>query len=121
MSYALKFVDPYKERPQWHHQNEWDVLHILQNPELYQHPNILTYFGRLELGLGGSKWWEVFCTEVCHGSLADYLWSHSFTNLELVEQMAVLWDVVRQILRAWISSRKCWLMHRDIKLTNGTC
>jgi serine/threonine protein kinase len=84
--------------------------------------NILKYYGKFSLNLGGAAPWSVVCTEVCTGSLRDLLYHPTFTTLTEAQRVALFWDIIRQVLTGL---KKCHynnpiLMHRDIKLTNGT-
>ena len=119
VSYALKFINPYKKPPDGiDPETEGVVLPILLT--MQDHPNILTYFGKFHVYFGGDASWLVICTEVCAGSLQSFL-QPIFTQLTQAERMAGCWEIVRQILSGWRRCRENWpiLMHRDIKLSNG--
>lgn len=119
-SYALKFIDPYKPITEWNPQDESSVLSaLLTMPE---HRNILKYFGKFHVHLGGAALWSVVCTEVCRGSLQDFLHDPIFANLTEPERIAGCWEIVRQVLTGL---QRCHcngqiLMHRDIKVQNST-
>ena len=115
VSYALKFINPYIAAGSWA-QNESSVLPTLLT--MQEHPNILKYFGEFHVYLGGVNNWLVICTELCTGSLQQFL-NTQFHQLTEAEHIAGCWDIVRQVLTGLQLCRSNNLMHRDIKLTNG--
>jgi len=86
---------------------------------MQEHPNILTYFGQFYECLSGADRWLVICTELCTGTLQQFV-DDQFPKLTRVEQIAGCWDIVRQLLMGLEQCRSNKLIHRDIKLMNGT-
>lgn len=117
MSYALKFINPYK--PGWNPQNETQVLQVIQT--MADHPNMLKYFGKFNIYLGGYKEWLIICTEVCTGSLQNFLQQEFFEIQNDLERIATFWDILRQILKGWRCCRynQPIVIHRDIKMSNS--
>ena len=118
MSYALKFIDPYRHDPNWNPKNEAEVLSVLLQME---HPNLLRYFGNFHVHMGGKLKWLVVCTEVCTGSLQEFLTQQngSFRDQNELERITTFWDILRQILKGWKLCHLNNLIHRDIKLSNS--
>ena len=117
MSYALKFINPYNTG--WNPRDETGVLQVLRAME--PHRNVLQYFGKLDVYLGGRGMWSIIWSELCTGSLQSYLVSPAFTNQQEIERIATFWDVLRQVLAGW---RHCRyndpvVMHCDIKISNS--
>ena len=119
MSYALKFINPYKRYPNWNPQNEATVLSVLLG--MSHHRNILKYFGKLYVHMGGQSKWLIICTEVCTGSLPIFLYRQfgSPQKQNELQRIATFWDILQQILCGWQVCRDNNLIHRDIKLSNS--
>jgi hypothetical protein len=85
------------------------------------HSNVLKYFGSVEVHLGGPLRWTVVWSEVCTGTLQDFLNRDIFTTQGEHEQIVTFWHILSQILKGWGHCRynNPTLIHRDIKMSNS--
>lgn len=111
-------MNPYYRSPdpQWNPQNE---LQVLQELEKLGSPNVLTYFGKFYVHMDGPSQWLIICTEVCDGSLRQFLNLGIFQGQNQLQRIATFWDILRQILHGWQCCYQKNLIHRDIKLSNS--